>query len=91
MNPALARMVVELFELRFDPAGSVEAETERSRVAAIEAALENVDNLNEDRVLRQYLALYSDGAHELLAARQIGGQAADAVVQDRFGEGARPP
>ena len=56
VNPALARMVVELFELRFDPAGSVEA-TERSRVAAIEAALENVDNLNEDRVLRQYLAL----------------------------------
>ena len=55
-NAEAARMLVELFELRFDPAGGIDA-TVRAKVAAIEAALENVDNLNEDRVLRQYLAV----------------------------------
>ena len=54
----VARMLVELFKTRFDPeggagAGSRAAEQER----AIEAALDAVDNLSEDRVLRQYLAL----------------------------------
>ncbi|HTP98516.1 MAG TPA: NAD-glutamate dehydrogenase domain-containing protein, partial [Casimicrobiaceae bacterium] len=54
----MARMLVELFKARFDPeagagAGARSAEHER----ALEAALENVDNLSEDRVLRQYLAL----------------------------------
>jgi glutamate dehydrogenase len=54
----IARMLIELFKARFDPdggagAGARTAEHER----AIEAALENVENLSEDRVLRQYLAL----------------------------------
>ena len=57
-HPRIARMLVELFKPRFDPtaaagAGARTAEHER----AIEEALENVDNLSEDRVLRQYLAL----------------------------------
>ncbi|MEO8754463.1 MAG: NAD-glutamate dehydrogenase, partial [Casimicrobiaceae bacterium] len=54
----IARMLVELFKARFDPdggagAGARTAEQER----AIEAALESVENLSEDRVLRQYLAM----------------------------------
>ncbi|MFO1322818.1 MAG: NAD-glutamate dehydrogenase [Burkholderiales bacterium] len=54
----VARLLIELFRSRFDPdggsgAGARTAEHER----AIAAALENVDNLSEDRVLRQYLAL----------------------------------
>jgi len=54
----IARMLIELFKARFDPdggsgAGARTAEHER----AIEASLENVENLSEDRVLRQYLAM----------------------------------
>ncbi len=54
----IASALVALFRTRFDPAqgagaGSRAAEQQR----AIEAMLENVDNLSEDRVLRQYLAL----------------------------------
>ncbi len=54
----IARALVELFKLRFDEAGGtgVGART-AEQVRAIETALEGVDNLSEDRVLRQYLAL----------------------------------
>ena len=57
-HAGIARMLVELFYARFDPevgagAGAKAAEKER----AIAAALEQVENLSEDRVLRQYLAL----------------------------------
>jgi glutamate dehydrogenase len=54
----VASALVALFRTRFDPAlgagaGSRAAEQQR----AIDAMLEQVDNLSEDRVLRQYLAL----------------------------------
>ncbi len=54
----IAAALVALFKTRFDPAqgagaGSRAAEQQRG----IEAMLENVENLSEDRVLRQYLAL----------------------------------
>ncbi|MEO8346505.1 MAG: NAD-glutamate dehydrogenase, partial [Betaproteobacteria bacterium] len=54
----IAGALVALFKTRFDPAqgagaGSRAAEQQR----AIEAMLEHVENLSEDRVLRQYLAL----------------------------------
>jgi glutamate dehydrogenase len=55
-HPRIARMLVALFRLRFDPS----AHDERGEVAqvhAIEQALEKVGNLSEDRVLRQLLAL----------------------------------
>jgi glutamate dehydrogenase len=54
----IARELLVLFKLRFDPAEGtgVGARTaEQARV--IEAALDAVENLSEDRVLRQYLAL----------------------------------
>jgi glutamate dehydrogenase len=54
----VAAALVQLFRLRFDPALGAEAEhAEAKQFAAIEAALDAVDNLSEDRVLRQYLAL----------------------------------
>jgi glutamate dehydrogenase len=53
-NAAVARSLVELFKLRFDPAQPAGAD---DKVREIEAALEQVANLSEDRVLRQYLAL----------------------------------
>ena len=56
-HPGIAAELVALFKYRFDPdVATDEAESVR-RVSAIERALEAVDNLSEDRVLRQYLAL----------------------------------
>jgi len=55
-NPRIARMLVSLFKLRCDPAKRDLEAAERQKTA-IEQALEKVTNLNEDRVLRQLLAL----------------------------------
>jgi glutamate dehydrogenase len=55
-NPRIARMLVSLFKLRFDPVSHDEAGAQ-SQVNAIELALDRVSNLSEDRVLRQMLAL----------------------------------
>ena len=58
VHPAIAADLVQLFRLRFDPALGREAGARAADTArAIEAALDAVDNLSEDRVLRQYLAL----------------------------------
>nr|MBP6777931.1 NAD-glutamate dehydrogenase [Piscinibacter sp.] len=57
-HPAIARALVELFKARFDPAQADRRDSRSAeQVHAIEAALEDVENLSEDRVLRQYLAL----------------------------------
>jgi len=57
-HAGIARALVELFELRFDPAPASDAQArEEDKVREIEAALDDVSNLSEDRVLRQYLAL----------------------------------
>jgi glutamate dehydrogenase len=55
-HPRIARMLVSLFKLRFDPQHRDE-QGAASQVNAIEKALEKVSNLSEDRVLRQLLAL----------------------------------
>ncbi|HEX2545284.1 MAG TPA: NAD-glutamate dehydrogenase [Ramlibacter sp.] len=54
--PRIARMLVSLFRLRFDPQAHDEAGA-ASQVNALEQALEKVSNLSDDRVLRQLLAL----------------------------------
>jgi glutamate dehydrogenase len=56
-HPAIARQLVELFIARFDPAAQDGTSVAAEQVAAIERALEGVDNLTEDRVLRQFLGL----------------------------------
>jgi glutamate dehydrogenase len=58
-HPRIARMLVQLFKLRFDPGQRAAGDSgaAASQVNAIEQALEKVSNLSEDRVLRQYLAL----------------------------------
>ncbi|MDM0112017.1 NAD-glutamate dehydrogenase [Variovorax sp. J22R133] len=57
-NGQIARDLVELFSLRFDPSKADDAQDMAGqKVREIEAALENVANLSEDRVLREYLAL----------------------------------
>ena len=55
-HPRIARMLVGLFKLRFDPVARDE-QGATAQVNAIEKALEKVSNLSEDRVLRQLLAL----------------------------------
>ena len=58
-NPGVARQLVNLFRLRFDPARQAagSAEAVKAQLAAIHDALEKVGNLNDDRALRQILAL----------------------------------
>ncbi len=57
-HAGIAAMLAALFAARFDPAreGGREARM-RQQSDAIVAALEKVDNLDEDRILRQFLAL----------------------------------
>lgn len=55
-HPRIARMLVSLFRLRFDPQAH-DAAGAASQVNALEQALDKVSNLSEDRVLRQLLAL----------------------------------
>jgi glutamate dehydrogenase len=57
-HPSVAHGLIELFKTRFDPELGVGTGAKCAElVRAIEAALAQVDNLSEDRVLRQYLAL----------------------------------
>jgi len=54
----IAAQLVALFKLRFAPDAIPDAAAHAAQQAsAIEKALERVDNLSEDRVLREYLAL----------------------------------
>jgi len=57
-HPGIARALVELFRARFDPAAGAErARAVQARMAEIEAALEQVASLDEDRILRRFLNL----------------------------------
>jgi glutamate dehydrogenase len=54
----IARMLVELFKLRFDPGLAEPAQAQAlAKIQEIDHALDKVENLSEDRVLRQYLVL----------------------------------
>jgi glutamate dehydrogenase len=57
-HPQLARQLIDLFKLRFDPAETDERSARGDRlVAAIGATLDGVANLDEDRIMRQFLAM----------------------------------
>ncbi|NMF90291.1 NAD-glutamate dehydrogenase [Aromatoleum petrolei] len=57
-HPRLARQLIELFALRLDPARSEErVRHEATVLAGIDDALNDVANLDEDRILRQFLAM----------------------------------
>lgn len=53
-HAVLARTLVALFRSRFDPA-AVDEEAAGRRIAEIEAALEGVESLDEDRIIRRFL------------------------------------
>src|SRR4028118_1411921 len=55
-NPHIARLLVDLFETRFDPSGGGRAEDETERLKGeIEEALDEVASLDEDRIMRNFL------------------------------------
>jgi glutamate dehydrogenase len=57
-NAGIARDLLALFKARFDPAAATKGDAEAAEhLRTIEAALERVANLSEDRVLRQFVAL----------------------------------
>ncbi len=74
-HATIARALVELFKTRFDPARANAREARAAdQVRAIEAALEGVDNLSEDRVLRQVLALIQATTRTNFWRRDAAGQ-----------------
>ncbi len=57
-HPDLAAQLMRLFVERFDPLAASECEKRVERtIAGIVAGLDNVANLDEDRILRQFLAV----------------------------------
>jgi glutamate dehydrogenase len=57
-NATIARLLVELFEARFDPAFRGDRANAQEKIAArIDAALDDVSSLDEDRIVRSYLSL----------------------------------
>ena len=57
-NPHIARLLVELFHARFDPARQPDPEDDASVLTKkLEAAIDAVASLDEDRILRSFLAL----------------------------------
>ncbi len=56
-NPAIARLLVRLFESRFDPARGGANETGEAIAEEITGLLDEVASLDHDRILRSYLAL----------------------------------
>ena len=71
----VAAMLIALFKLRFDPDGGAGMGSRSAEhVRAIEEALERVENLSEDRVLRQYLALIMATTRTNFWARDAAGK-----------------
>lgn len=60
-NPAIARQLLEMFDVRFNPALELDIEDRKDKVAAIgkdiRALLEKVSSIDHDRVLRRLLRL----------------------------------
>lgn len=56
-NSSVTRMMVNLFEIRFDPSRRRRDTEQAARVAEIESAIDEVASLDEDRILRRYLNL----------------------------------
>ncbi|PJA57090.1 MAG: NAD-glutamate dehydrogenase [Rhodocyclales bacterium CG_4_9_14_3_um_filter_68_10] len=57
VHSGLAAQLIELFRLRFDPAAARDAQAAARQDEAIEQSLAAVESLDEDRILRRFLAL----------------------------------
>ena len=56
-HPDIANLIMDLFKLRFDPAAKEKEDALKGIEETIIAALENVSVLDEDRIIRRYIAL----------------------------------
>ncbi len=57
-NPGIASLLVQLFHTRFDPAFEGDREEAATGIVSqVEAALEFVSNLDEDRIIRRFLGV----------------------------------
>jgi glutamate dehydrogenase len=56
-QPDIARRLVQLFETRFDPGRTGSSLTAVAEIQAIDHALDTVQSLDEDRILRSFLTL----------------------------------
>jgi glutamate dehydrogenase len=56
-HPEIARRLVQLFETRFDPEHTGSSLAAVAEIQAIDHALDAVDSLDEDRILRTFLTL----------------------------------
>lgn len=58
-HPHIAKLLVALFHARFDPRNSETSRTERQAAirAELEAALEDITSLDEDRIVRRFINL----------------------------------
>jgi glutamate dehydrogenase len=80
-NPAIARMLVELFRARFDPDASAQRTEGQDRAAIvaelerrIEAAIDAVANLDQDRILRAFFTLLQAMTRTNFFQRDGGGE-----------------
>ncbi|GAA0345195.1 NAD-glutamate dehydrogenase [Bowmanella denitrificans] len=53
--PHIAILLVQLFEQRFDPAVKRSEKKEQALLAQVKESLDNVSNLDDDRIIRRYL------------------------------------
>ena len=75
-NPEAARLLVELFEARFDPRGGSDRAARQGAVKArLEQALDAVAVLDQDRILRRYLNLIEATLRTNVYRRGAAGQA----------------
>lgn len=56
-HPGITRLLLDLFTLRFDPEADYSEEAEDALVAQLTEALDQVQSLNEDLILRRYMQL----------------------------------
>jgi glutamate dehydrogenase len=80
-NPAITRLLVRLFESRFDPARAAGAEERCTAITEeLRGALDEVVSLDHDRILRAYLALIDATLRTNYYQRAGGGQPAPYLV-----------
>jgi glutamate dehydrogenase len=74
-HPDIAAGLLKLFERRFDPAGDAGRDAEETRLAvAVERALDEVEGLDEDRILRSFLLLIRKSLRTNYFQRGPGGE-----------------
>ena len=57
-HPHIARLLVNLFKARFDPAATAQAETRSRKLSeAISRSLDEIPNLDEDRIYRRFFTV----------------------------------